>query len=130
MNAIIFSAGLGIVMMFTGLISHSKTVVRYTAIGSLVLLFIVNILDMGGNHFFTVDVHNMLYFETFGLLFNAIAFGATLIYFLLSSKDILKVGINGAEYFALIFFILCGVGIVTSFNTLLMLFLGIEIISI
>jgi len=130
MNAIIFSAVLGIVMMFIGIISDNKTVVRYTAIGAISLLFVVNILDMGGNHFFSVDVHNMLYFETFGLLFNAIAFGSTLIYFLLSSKDILKVGVNGAEYFSLIFFILCGIAIVTSFNTLLMLFLGIEIISI
>jgi NADH-quinone oxidoreductase subunit N len=130
MNSIIFSAVLGIVMMFTGLVSQSKTVIRYTAIAGLVLLFSVNVLDIGGNHFFAVDVHNMLYFETFGLLFNAIAFGATLIYFLLSSRDIMKVGINGAEYFALIFFILCGISIVTSFNTLLMLFLGIEIISI
>jgi len=83
-----------------------------------------------GTHFFDIDVHNMLYFAPFGLLFNAIAFGATLIYFLLSSKDILAVGHNGAEYFALIFFVLCGTSIVTSFNTLLMLFLGIEIISI
>src|SRR6186713_1474373 len=35
-----------------------------------------------------------------------------------------------AECFALIFFVLCGVSLVTTFNTLLMLFLGIEIISI
>jgi NADH-quinone oxidoreductase subunit N len=41
-----------------------------------------------------------------------------------------KVGLYLAEYYALIFFILCGVSIASSFNTLLMLFLGIEIISI
>ncbi len=35
-----------------------------------------------------------------------------------------------AEYYALLFFVLAGVGIASSFNTLLMLFLGIEIISI
>jgi len=35
-----------------------------------------------------------------------------------------------AEYFALIFFVLCGVSILSSFNTLLMLFVGIEILSI
>jgi len=32
--------------------------------------------------------------------------------------------------FALIFFVLCGVSILSSFNTLLMLFVGIEILSI
>jgi NADH-quinone oxidoreductase subunit N len=41
-----------------------------------------------------------------------------------------KVGINYGEYFALIFFVLCGVTISSSFHSLLMLFLGIEIISI
>ena len=34
------------------------------------------------------------------------------------------------EYFALIFFILCGIVLVASFKSLLILFLGIEIISI
>ncbi|HEX4375011.1 MAG TPA: proton-conducting transporter membrane subunit, partial [Puia sp.] len=130
MNAIIFSAFWGIVMMFTGVLAKNKTVIQYTAIAGLILLLVVNILDLGGNHFFNIDVHNMLYFAPFGLLFNCIAFASTLIYFLLSSKDILEVGTNGADYFALIFFVLCGISIVTSFNTLLMLFLGIEIISI
>ena len=41
-----------------------------------------------------------------------------------------KVGVNYAEYFALIFFILCGITLAASFNSLLILFLGIEIISI
>jgi NADH-quinone oxidoreductase subunit N len=41
-----------------------------------------------------------------------------------------KVGVNYAEYFALIFFILCGIILTASFKSLLVLFLGIEIISI
>ncbi|MBC7851726.1 MAG: NADH-quinone oxidoreductase subunit N, partial [Chitinophagaceae bacterium] len=54
----------------------------------------------------------------------------TLIYFILSGRDMAQVGHHLAEYFALLFFILCGISIASSFNTLLMLFLGIEIISI
>jgi NADH-quinone oxidoreductase subunit N len=72
----------------------------------------------------------MLLFDTFSLLFNAVIFTCMLIYFLLSGKDIEKVGMDVAEYYALMFFVLTGVGIASSFNTLLMLFLGIEIISI
>jgi NADH-quinone oxidoreductase subunit N len=49
---------------------------------------------------------------------------------LLSAKDMEKVGVNYAEYFALIFFILCGITLTSSFKSLLILFLGIEIISI
>jgi NADH-quinone oxidoreductase subunit N len=84
---------------------------------------------MSGYHV-AIDTHKMLYFGEFGLLGNSIAFASTLLLVLLSGKDMEKVGHNLAEYFALVFFVLCGVSLVTTFNTLLMLFLGIEIISI
>jgi NADH-quinone oxidoreductase subunit N len=54
----------------------------------------------------------------------------TLALFLLSSKDMEKVGQHYSDYFALLFFILAGVAISASFTSLLLLFLGIEIISI
>jgi NADH-quinone oxidoreductase subunit N len=130
MNAIVLSAIWGVVMMFTGVFSKNNTVVRAIAITGLAALLIANILEMNGFRFFTVDVKNMLVFDNFSLLFNAIAFASCLVYFLLSGRDMEKVGIHVAEYFALIFFILCGIAIASSFNTLLMLFLGIEIISI
>lgn len=130
MNAIIFSALWGIVMMFSGIVTDNKSTIRITAIVGLILLLVVNWLDMTGLHLFAVDTHKMLFFDTFGLLANCICFGSTLLYFLLSGRDLEKVGVNVAEYFALIFFVLCGVGLVTTFNTLLMLFIGIEIISI
>jgi NADH-quinone oxidoreductase subunit N len=41
-----------------------------------------------------------------------------------------RVGVNYSEYFALLFFILAGVVMAASFKSLLILFLGIEIISI
>src|SRR5579871_4705718 len=130
MNAIIISALWGVVMMFSGILTTSKSTIRNLAVIGVVILLAANIMDLGGNHFFPIDTHNMLDFETFGLLFNTIAFGSTLLFFLLSAKDIENVGINYSEYFSLIFFVLCGVSIVTTFNTLLMLFIGIEIISI
>ena len=119
-------------MMFTGLFTGKGSSVRNVAIVGLAILFAANWLDLAGHHFFVVDAHKMLFFGEFGLLANAIVFGATLIYFLLSGSDIEKVAVRMpvAECFALIFFVLCGVSLVTSFNTLLMLFLGIEIISI
>ena len=129
MNAILLSAIWGVVMMFSGIFTKSKTAIRNTAIVGLAFLLIANFLDMTGHHV-PIDVHKMLYFDTFGLLGNSIAFASTLLLVLLSGRDMEKVGHNLAEYFALIFFILCGVAIVTTFNTLLMLFLGIEIISI
>lgn len=130
MNAIVLSAVWGVVMMFTGLFSKSNAVVRAVAITGLSVLLIANILEMNDTRFFDINVRNMLVFDNFSLLFNAIAFASTLVYFLLSGRDMEKVGTNVAEYYALIFFILSGIAIASSFNTLLMLFLGIEIISI
>ncbi len=130
MNAIVLSAIWGVVMMFTSIFGKNNAVVRVIAVTGVTALLLVNILEMNGVHFFDVDVKNMLRFDNFSLLFNAIAFAATLIYFLLSGRDIEKVGLNLSEYYALLFFILCGISIASSFNNLLMLFLGIEIISI
>jgi NADH-quinone oxidoreductase subunit N len=72
----------------------------------------------------------MLHTDGFNLTFLAIVMTCTLIYFLLTGTEIEKVGAHVGEYFALIFFILCGISIAATFNTLLMLFIGIEIISI
>jgi NADH-quinone oxidoreductase subunit N len=130
MNAIIFSAIWGVVMMFSGIFVSQRATVRMLAILGVAILLLVNLAELYHFKLFTIDVRNMLVFDSFGLVFNSIAFAATLIYLLLSAKDIDAVGVNLGEYFALIFFVLCGVGIASSFNTLLMLFLGIEIISI
>jgi NADH-quinone oxidoreductase subunit N len=83
-----------------------------------------------GDPFFAIDVRNMLTFNSFNLTFITVALICTLLYFLLSGRDIEKVGANVSEYFALIFFVLCGVGLAATYNTLLILFLGIEIMSI
>jgi len=72
----------------------------------------------------------MMGFDRFALMFNSILLFSTFVYFLLSARDIERTGSYYAEYFALIFFILCGVVLASSFKSLLILFLGIEIISI
>jgi NADH-quinone oxidoreductase subunit N len=72
----------------------------------------------------------MMNFDRFSLFFNTIAMTCTLIFFLLSGKEMEKVGLPYSDYFALIFFILCGIVLSSSFSSLLILFLGIEIISI
>src|SRR5882724_4533933 len=130
MNALLLSAVWGVVMMFSGILLKSKAAVRTIAIAGLVLLLLVNVMEMYGTVFFKIDTKGMIDFDRFALLFNTIAFLSTLLYLLLSAKDMEKVGINYSEYFALIFFVLCGVTLSSSFQSLLILFLGIEIISI
>lgn len=131
MNAIILTAIWGVVMMLGGAFIKSKTTPKYLAIFGLAVVLIANCLEMNsGRPFFTVDVKDMLHFNSFNLTFINVAFGCTLLFFLLSGRDIEKVGENVSEYFALIFFILCGVALISTFNSLLVLFIGIEIVSI
>lgn len=130
MNAIIISALLGVIMMFSGIFLKKNSSIAALATFGMIVLLVVTIMEMSGYHFFAVDTHNMLFFDAFGLLFNCVAFAGTLTLFLLNAKDIAAIGNNPGEYFALIFFVLCGIAIASSYNTLLMLFIGIEIISI
>jgi NADH-quinone oxidoreductase subunit N len=135
MNAIIISAVLGIIMMFSGVFIKSKTTPKYLAIAGIITLFFANAMEL--NMFnaakilqINIDTKQMLNVNSFSLAFLAVVFLCTIIYFLLNARDIEKVGEHVGEYFALIFFVLCGVSIVATYNTLLMLFLGIEIMSI
>lgn len=130
MNSIITSAVLGAIMMFSGIFLKKNSSIVALAIVSMVLLLAMAVLEISGYHFFPVDTHGMLDFEVFGLLFNCIAFTSTLVYFLLNGRDIASIGNNPGEYFALIFFVLCGISITSTFSNLLMLFIGIEILSI
>jgi len=131
MNAIIFTAIWGVVMMLGGAFIKNKSIPKYLAIFGLAIILVLNCVEMNmGMPLFNVDLKGMLEFKNFNLTFINVAFGCTLLYFFLNGRDIEKVGENVSEYFALIFFVLCGVAIISTFNSLLMLFIGIEIVSI
>lgn len=131
MNAIILTAIWGVVMMLAGAFVKDKSVPRYMALAGLALIILATGIELKSQEaFFAIDVKDMLHTNSFNLTFIVVILSCTLLYFLLNGKDFEKVGSNVAEYFALIFFILCGICIAATFNTLLMLFLGIEIISI
>jgi NADH-quinone oxidoreductase subunit N len=129
MNALIFSAVSGVIMMFSGF-ALGRSAVRTLAQVLLFLIVVVTALELRGVSFFRIDTTGMLSFDKFALLFTLIAALCTWVYFLLSAKDMEKVGRSQSDYFALIFFILAGIVISASFQSLLLLFLGIEIISI
>jgi len=130
MNAIILSAIWGVVMMLGGVFFKKSTTPKYWAIAGVVIILAANLLEFFGHPIFNIDTKGMLHFDAFGLVFNSVAFICTLLLFLLNGKDFEKIGMHVSEYFCLIFFVLCGVSILSSFNTLLLLFLGIEILSI
>jgi NADH-quinone oxidoreductase subunit N len=130
MNTILISAIFGVVMMFSSFAVKKVSAYKYIAVLGLLILLGFNIAETYGYQLAHINTRYMLVFDRFGLLFNTIAIASTLVYVLLSGRDIEVIGKNTGDLFVLIFFVLCGIGILSSFNSLLMLFLGIEIISI
>jgi NADH-quinone oxidoreductase subunit N len=130
MNALIILAVMGVVMMFSGLLLKQRSAIRTVALIGLLAAIVLNVMETYGFHLFNINSKGMMNFDRFALFFNTIALVCTFIFFLLSAKEMEKVGLQYSDYFALIFFILCGIILSASFNSLLILFLGIEIISI
>ncbi len=132
MKAIIATTVFGVIMMFIGLMVDNKKTVTALAGLLFVALLGVNIYELC---YAPVDgpvvlFNNMLRIDKLALWFNMLMTGCTVLYIMLIGKEVRKVGSHVAEYFALMFFILCGIYLLSTYNTLLMLFIGIEIMSI
>lgn len=131
MKAIIAATILGIVLMYTGFMTKDKkSVVTVAVLGMFALLGINawELTEIGATS--KQYFNNMLDVSNYAVWFNTLMTGCTLLYVLLIGKHIKEVGNHVAEYFALISFILCGIFLLTSYNNLLILFIGIEILSI
>ncbi len=135
MKAIIAAALIGVILMFVSTTVQNKKTVVSIATALILILLGINIWDsyqvltspstIAKSYF-----NNMISLDSFGLWFNTLMAGCTLLFVLLMGKEIRKVGSHVGEYFALICFILCGIFMLSSYQNMLILFLGIEILSI
>ena len=130
MNALLVSALWGVIMMFSGIAIKQTAVLRYLAIAGVMVLLGLNTAEMQGWQLIDIDTTGMLQFDAYALLLNAVLLASLLIYLLLSGSAMERIGNNLSDYLALLFFIGAGMMIVTAFESLLILFLGIEIITI
>jgi NADH-quinone oxidoreductase subunit N len=130
MNAIIVSTLLGVIMMFVSWGTSNQKLQRTIGLVGMLLLIVANVAQSNGWLSVNFDTKGMLAFNPIGLFVNTILFVITFIYLWINGEELDKIGNHTADYYAIFFFILCGVSILTSFNNLLMLFIGIEILSI
>ncbi len=132
MKPLIASTVFGIVMMFVSLMVRDKRATSNWATVLFAALLGVHIWELSG--LLQGNVLNlfngMLTYDSFSIWYATLLSAATLLFVLLSHKAIERVGQHVAEYYALIFFILCGVNLLSGYGNLLTLFLGIEILSI
>ncbi|MFM7510911.1 MAG: NADH-quinone oxidoreductase subunit N [Bacteroidota bacterium] len=130
MNALLVSAILGVLLMLSSVFIKNRSYTHGLALAGLATLFALNLAELNGWLLFEIDVKGMLRFDRYALVMNAIMLASLFFYLLLSGNAMEKVGSHYADYLALLFFICAGLFMVTGYASLLILFLGIEVISI
>ena len=123
MNIIIASALLGVVLMLSGVFLNHAKGKRTLAIFASIILMVVAVVDVMQNTNNTIlHFNGLMATNSFTAKLNAVIAFCSMLYIFLFSNEISKVGLNDAEYFALIFFALTGVFILTSYQNMFMLF--------
>ncbi len=130
MSAIIISALLGVAMMIAGLFIRKAGQVQLLAIIGSLLLLGATWYDYKLYAGVATTFYNSIEINAYTGWFNVIISACFLIYTLIFHNTISRVGKNDAEYYALLFFVMCGVYMMSTYNSLLILFVGIEIMSI
>ena len=116
----------GVILLYAGL-TNQKRILAPIAIGGLILSLGFMLKTWGH----AVSYYNhMVLIENFSIAFNSIAIVSTILIVLLSVYYYKGVQEHVAEQYALMLFSLFGVFLMTSFSNIVMLFIGIETLSI
>ncbi|WP_019947408.1 NADH-quinone oxidoreductase subunit N [Hymenobacter aerophilus] len=127
MNSIILLSALGLGNLFLGFRRSNRLLLPVMML-ILGLVLTVNFLDwnQGPQSFFS----GMLTIDNFSVAFTGIVLLTALVLVPFSQKYVLDGEANLAEYYSLLLFSMVGAIMLVSYNHLLMLFLGIEILSV
>ena len=126
MSALIFTIVLGIIVLYLGF-AKNKAVLAPVAVAGLLIALFLSIQDWGlGSKYF----HDMILFDNFSIAFNISMIIISILIFLFGVDYYETMEFHVAEHYALMIFALSGAFLMTSFSNLIMLFLGIEILSI
>ncbi|MDB5287627.1 MAG: dehydrogenase [Mucilaginibacter sp.] len=127
MTTLIIISVLPIVLLYMGLYKAQKALLPVTIAGLLVALGAA-VMQWNDN---AVPIYNgMMLFNNFSIAFSAISIVSTILILLLSKGYFEKISSHIAEYYAIILFSLAGIIVMVSYHNLVMLFIGIEIMSV
>lgn len=118
-----------ILVLLLGLSSskRSKTLYCFCAILGVVLAALFTVKQFGSNNF---SFNGAYVVDNFSIFFNIIILASTVLTILISDNYLNQEEINYGEYYALLLFASIGMMIMASGSNLLMIFLGLEILSI
>jgi NADH-quinone oxidoreductase subunit N len=129
MKEITIISVLGVVILALDIIKLRKLSLPVT-VGGLLALVVSCFFDWGHNETPFAEYGGMLTFDNYALGFTAV-FGLLGIFWLLMNSDqYAATSSKRTDIFALMIFSLCGAVVLSAYTNLVMLFLGVEILSI
>ena len=126
MTSIILLSVFGIANLFIGFMK-SKRILLPLAILFLLIVFAVNLFSWNDTQSY---FNNMLTIDNYAVAFTGIMTLTTLLLLPFSQRYVRERDSNLAEYYSLLLFSLVGAIMMVSYENMLMLFVGIEILSI
>lgn len=127
MNSIIVLAASGILSMFVGVFQLKKLSLPLMILACAAALSLI-LFNMPGDY--SAYMNNMLVFDKFSISFSAVMISITMLVFVVCRYYYRKYIEHLSDIYALFLFSLVGGILLVSFQNLVMLFLGIEILSI
>ncbi len=125
MNTLLVLAGIGIFGLFSEIFRFKKALLPVVFLGLAAALATI-VCDWNTNVSY---FNNMMQVDNFSLAFSAVMIGITMLWFIIS-PGFFTDETSKSDHFTLILFALTGGVLMSSFNNMVMLFLGIEILSI
>ena len=132
MLTLIYTCCLGLLCLVAEILNLRKMLVP-VIIAGLAAIFLVNYMDWqhtGPVVLSGLDMSRMMQVDHFSVAFNGVLICASALLFALSADFYKNEQHHLSDYLAILLFILCGAMVLTSYSNLVMLFLGIEIVSI
>ncbi|MEI6049780.1 MAG: NADH-quinone oxidoreductase subunit N [Bacteroidota bacterium] len=126
MGALISTVVLGMITMLLGIMEKKRWILPFIMIG-LIISFGINLTEWNSNyHYFS----EMMIIDNFSVAFNGVLIFTSGLVFMFSGNYYRSVERPLEDIYSLMLFALAGAIVMTSFSNLVMLFLGIEILSI
>lgn len=126
MLPIVLLSVFGIVLLFLGFLK-SRTVLLPATLLCLLIALVVNFLDWNKTYLYFND---MLRTDNLAMVFTAIVLGSAFLVVALSGNFAESDEAQPAEYYGIILFSLVGAIMMIGFDNLIMLFVGVEILSV
>ena len=127
MNTLIILSVLPLVLLFMGLYKANKALLPVTVLMLIsAFCYAAGQWNSGALPIFS----GMMLFDNFSVVFTGIVITGTILILLLSKGYFERISSNVAEYYAIMLFALAGMVIMVSFYNMVMLFIGLEIMSV